>query len=86
MSTSGSEKGHSKTRLAKLGVGQSGTISEVKSSDQELLRKLVAMGIVQGTSVEVSNIAPLGDPIEIKTRGYHLSLRRSEADCVEVVI
>jgi len=71
-------------KLTELEIGQSGTVTSVRSRDSELLRKLLAMGIVAGTTVQVCNVAPLGDPIEIKARGYNLSLRLSEAFCVEI--
>jgi ferrous iron transport protein A len=50
-----------------------------------LRRRLQELGLVPGTPVEVIRRAPLGDPLEIRLRGYHLSLRREEAERVEVV-
>jgi len=47
-------------------------------------RRLMEMGIVPGSRVEVERFAPLGDPVEIKVKGSHLSLRREEAELVEV--
>ena len=47
-------------------------------------RRLMDMGIIPGTVMEVQKIAPLGDPVEIKFKGYNLSLRREEADMVVV--
>jgi ferrous iron transport protein A len=51
-----------------------------------LPKRLLDMGIIKGTEIEVIKVAPLGDPIDIKVKGYHLSLRREEAAqiCVEV--
>lgn len=49
-------------------------------------RRLLDMGATAGTVVEVERIAPLGDPIEIKIKGYHLTLRKSEAGRIEVVL
>ena len=46
--------------------------------------RLLEMGVLAGTQVEVVRLAPLGDPIEILLRGYHLSLRRDEAVQLEV--
>ena len=46
--------------------------------------RLLEMGVLPGSVIEVVRIAPLGDPIAIKVRGYQLSLRRSEAALVEV--
>jgi Fe2+ transport system protein FeoA len=42
--------------------------------------RLMEMGLLVGTPVELVRFAPLGDPVEIKVRGYHLSLRRHEAE------
>lgn len=47
-------------------------------------RRIMDMGITKGTSVFVRKVAPLGDPIEVTVRGYELSLRRADADMIEV--
>lgn len=47
-------------------------------------RKLLAMGLTPGTEVEVIRHAPLGDPTDIKVRGFHLTLRKDEADALQV--
>ena len=49
-------------------------------------RRLMDMGLINGVDVEMLKAAPLADPVEYKLRGYHLSLRRSEARMVEVEI
>jgi ferrous iron transport protein A len=49
-------------------------------------RRLMDMGIIPGTEMEVQKSAPLGDPLEIKFKGYNLSLRREEADMVVVEV
>lgn len=46
--------------------------------------RLLEMGLIPGTMVEVVRVAPLGDPIDFRVRGFHLSLRRSEAAHVQV--
>ncbi|HPZ08311.1 MAG TPA: ferrous iron transport protein A [Candidatus Eremiobacteraeota bacterium] len=48
-------------------------------------RRLLDMGIVSGTCVQLVKSAPLGDPLEFKIKGYHLSLRKSEASTVEIM-
>lgn len=53
-------------------------------AENNLKRKLLDMGILPGVVIEVIKLAPLGDPMEIKVRGYHLSLRKEEAQCVVV--
>ena len=49
-----------------------------------LRRRLLDMGITKGTEIYVRKVAPLGDPIEITVRGYELSLRKDDADILEV--
>lgn len=49
-------------------------------------KRLVEMGVTPGAVIEVERVAPLGDPIEVKVRGYHLSLRKSEAEGIDVEI
>ena len=47
-------------------------------------RRIMDMGIIKGSTVMVRKVAPLGDPIEVSVRGCELTLRREEAECVEV--
>ncbi len=47
-------------------------------------QKLLAMGLIKGTEIEVLKVAPMGDPMEIWLRGFHLSIRKSEAK--EVIV
>ena len=47
-----------------------------------LRRRLMDMGIIKGTKINVKKAAPLGDPIEVRVRGYELSLRKSEAESI----
>lgn len=47
-------------------------------------RRIMDMGITKGTEVFVRKVAPLGDPIEISVRGYELSLRKADADLIEI--
>ena len=49
-------------------------------------RRLLDMGLVSGTKIEVERVAPLGDPIEEKVKGYHLTLRKEEAENIEVEV
>lgn len=74
-----------KVPLSQLQAGQAGTVEEVR--DQGFLsQRLLEMGIIRGTTIEVIRFAPMGDPIDIKIRGYHLSLRREEAEGIIVSI
>lgn len=52
------------------------------NKDSKVKRRLMDMGITPGISIEVTGIAPLGDPIEINVRGYKLTLRKEEASAI----
>lgn len=69
--------------LADLKPGQKATIRRVHGKGP-LRRRLMDMGLVRGLEVELLKTAPFGDPLEYKVRDYHLSLRRSEAELVEI--
>ena len=61
------------------------TVAVVKlHGEGALRRRIMDMGITRGTSVYVRKVAPLGDPVEITIRGYELSIRKGDADCIEV--
>lgn len=47
-------------------------------------RRIMDMGITKGTSIYVRKVAPLGDPVEVNVRGYELSLRKADAEMIEV--
>jgi ferrous iron transport protein A len=66
-----------------LQIGGSGTISEIKLPPEHRGR-LLEMGLVTGTALQLVRFAPLGDPVEIKVRGYHLTLRRHDAEQILV--
>lgn len=71
---------HHKNTINNLKCGDQVRIVGFKQTPDLAYRsKLLAMGLVPGTSFTVSRIAPLGDPIEIEVRGYVLSLRKPEA-------
>ncbi len=70
--------------LNDIEVGQSCTVSKLNDSG-EIRRRIMDMGITKGALVSVRKIAPLGDPIDVTVRGYHLSLRRCDAANIEVV-
>ena len=70
--------------LNKLGIGCRGSVFAV-GGDADLRRRLLEMGFCNGASVEVVRRAPLGDPIEFRLRGYHLSLREEQAAHVQIM-
>jgi len=67
--------------LSEISLPKIVTIRNVTGIDAT---RLLEMGITPGTEIEIIRRAPLGFPLEIKVRGYFLSLRKSEADCIEV--
>lgn len=69
--------------LSRLAVGATATVREFPKIGTSFLR-LREMGLLAGTPITLIRTAPLGDPIEIKIRGYHLTLRKSEADHILV--
>ncbi len=71
--------------LAQLTVGASAIVREFPRSGPAFVR-LREMGLLPGTTVTLVRIAPMGDPIEIKVRGYNLTLRKSEAEFILVEI
>jgi ferrous iron transport protein A len=70
-------------KLSQLPVGASATVREFPKAGTATLR-LREMGVLPGTVVTLVRTAPLGDPLEIKVRGYHLTLRKTEAEHVLV--
>jgi Fe2+ transport system protein FeoA len=71
--------------LHELKPGEEGKIVKVVGGGA-IHRRLLDMGLVSGSDVEVERVAPLGDPIEIKIKGYHLSLRKEEASNIQVEV
>jgi Fe2+ transport system protein FeoA len=71
--------------LSSLAPGAKAVVTEIRVPVEHRGR-LLEMGLLVGTSVELVRFAPLGDPVEIKIRGYNLSLRKHEAEQVIVRI
>ena len=69
--------------LDKLKTGESGIILKISGSGA-LRCRLLDMGLIQGTVVKKVKAAPFGDPLEITLRGYQLSLRKKEAEKIEI--
>jgi len=69
--------------LASLTPGQRGVISGY-AQDDAFTQRLMQLGLIEGSEVEVVRCAPTGDPIEVRVMGYALSLRRSEAALVQL--
>ena len=79
-------KGSNKSSLplSELAIGDSAYIEAIHA-DGALKRRLMDMGLTKNTNVQLQKVAPLGDPLEIKLRGYDLTLRKSEASLISVV-
>lgn len=69
--------------LSSLPVGGRASVAEIRLGASDKPR-LMEMGLLVGSKVELVRFAPLGDPVEIKVRGYHLTLRRQEAEQIMV--
>jgi len=69
--------------LSALAVGQRGRVTGFTIAPEQRSR-LLEMGLTTGAECEVVRFAPFGDPMEIKVRGYHLSLRKNEAAGVQI--
>ena len=67
--------------LKQAKVGETVTVQKLQG-EGPVKRRIMDMGITKGTEVFVRKVAPLGDPIEVTVRGYELSLRKSEAECI----
>jgi Fe2+ transport system protein FeoA len=68
-------------KLSELLCGQKGRVLKIGGAGK-LRRRMLDMGITVGTEITLRRVAPLGDPIEIKLRGYDLTLRKTEAELV----
>ena len=69
--------------LKEPGIGSTVTVVKV-GGEGALKRRIMDMGITKGVQIYVRKVAPLGDPVEVTVRGYELSLRKADADLIEV--
>ena len=69
--------------LSLLQPGDQGEVVEVQAQG-EVRQRLLEMGFIRGALLRVEKLAPLGDPMELVIKGYHLSLRRDESACILV--
>lgn len=69
--------------LKEVAVGQTVTVKKLSGAGP-VKRRIMDMGITKGVEVYVRKVAPLGDPVEVTVRGYELSLRRADAEMIEV--
>ena len=71
-------------QITDLIPGNKAKILGYREADGKYRRKLLAMGLTKGTEFELLKVAPLGDPVEISLRGFSLSLRKGEAEIMEL--
>ena len=76
---------HGVKYLSDLKPKDKGIIKKIEAKGN-LKSKLLDMGILPGSKFEIIKLAPLGDPIDIKIKGYHLTLRKSEASQISVEV
>ncbi|MBP5222610.1 MAG: ferrous iron transport protein A, partial [Lachnospiraceae bacterium] len=69
--------------MKEVKVGQTVTVVKLHG-EGAIKRRIMDMGITKGTEVYVRKVAPLGDPIEVTVRGYELSIRKADAEMIEV--
>ncbi len=69
--------------LKEAKVGETVTVSKLHG-DGPVRRRIMDMGITKGTEIFVRKVAPLGDPVQVNIRGYELSLRKVDAEMIEV--
>lgn len=69
--------------LKKVKVGETVKVKKL-SGDGPVKRRIMDMGITKGVDVFIRKVAPLGDPVEVTVRGYELSLRKADAEMIEV--
>ena len=69
--------------LRDVSIGESATVKR-PHGEGATKRRIMDMGITRGTEIKVRKLAPLGDPLELTVRGYELSLRKADAEMIEV--
>ena len=69
--------------LKDIKVGESATVIKLNGQGA-VKRRIMDMGITKGVKIDVCKVAPFGDPVEITVRGYQLSLRKADAEMIEV--
>jgi hypothetical protein len=69
--------------LRQVAIGDTVTVVKIHG-EGAVRRRIMDMGLTKGVSVTVRKVAPLGDPIQLNVRGYELSIRKADADMVEV--
>lgn len=71
-------------KIKDMEVGQRGTVTAYAGKDKAYRHKLLRMGVNKGVEFKLVRKAPMGDPLEIEVRGFNLTLRKAEADVLDV--
>ena len=69
--------------LGEAKVGSTVVVTKIEG-DSAYKRRIMDMGLTKGTEIYIRKVAPLGDPVEVTVRGYELSVRKNDAQCVQV--
>lgn len=80
---SGRGKGFDMKTLKDASIGQNVKVKKL-TGEGPVKRRIMDMGITKGVEIYVRKVAPLGDPVEVTVRGYELSLRKADAEMIEV--
>ena len=73
-------------QLSELSIGQTAKITALVGGDKAYRQRLVAMGLIPGTELTLTRMAPFGDPVEILIRGTRLTLRKHEAHLLQLEV
>ena len=71
-------------KISDMKLGDVAEIAGYHDGNATYRAKILALGLITGTKIKLINVAPLGDPVEFAVRGYHLSLRREEANILQI--
>jgi ferrous iron transport protein A len=71
-------------QLSEMKIGSTGRIIGLNPGNKVYRQRLISMGLIPGVELMITRVAPLGDPIEIQVRGFSLSLRKAEANILQV--
>jgi len=71
-------------QIGELSVGQTARVTGYRQADRAYRHKLLRMGLTKGVHLRLVRRAPMGDPVELELRGFHLTLRKAEAEALEV--
>ena len=71
-------------QLKDMAIGSKGRVKSMNTSTPEYRRRLLMLGVTPGSEVEIVRVAPLGDPIEIRIRGCHITVRKDEAEILDI--